>query len=320
MGGEHPSGEHPPGGASCAAGRQLWPRRRALRVKAARYGIDFAAARAQVRDALAAVAPEAFARALQRAGRARLVRRLPLHRSANGAVEWLRCQGAALHHRHRFLAGATGYSRSRRGAAISPPKRCSLSRTARATSSSSAPDAVGLELAQAFRRFGADGHRARDARRRLPATIRNARRSCSTALERDGVAVRSGVEIRARPPRDGRASQVEIAADGSGETIEGSHILVAAGRRPNIETLGLDAAGIRHKARGIAVDRRTAHQQQAGLCDRRGDRRARARPISRAIRPGSLSATRCSAPRSPATAIAVPACRLNRPRTGPGRP
>ena len=40
------------------------------------------------------------------------------------------------------------------------------------------------------------------------------------------------------------------------ETIDGSHLLVAAGRRPNIEDLDLDAAGIRYEPHGIVVDRR----------------------------------------------------------------
>jgi pyruvate/2-oxoglutarate dehydrogenase complex dihydrolipoamide dehydrogenase (E3) component len=46
-----------------------------------------------------------------------------------------------------------------------------------------------------------------------------------------------------------------LAVEGPGgrETIEGSHLLVAAGRRPNVEGLGLEAAGIRHDAHGIKV-------------------------------------------------------------------
>src|SRR6202011_1876030 len=42
----------------------------------------------------------------------------------------------------------------------------------------------------------------------------------------------------------------------SGERIEGSHLLVAAGRRPNIAALNLAAAGIAADAHGIVVDRR----------------------------------------------------------------
>lgn len=46
--------------------------------------------------------------------------------------------------------------------------------------------------------------------------------------------------------------------DGSrgGERIEASHVLVATGRRPNLEPLGLEAAGVRHGPDGIFVDKR----------------------------------------------------------------
>src|SRR3546814_1201277 len=46
------------------------------------------------------------------------------------------------------------------------------------------------------------------------------------------------------------------AQSGSTTTSSGSHLLVAAGRRANVEGLGLDAAGVVHSPRGIAVDAR----------------------------------------------------------------
>jgi pyruvate/2-oxoglutarate dehydrogenase complex dihydrolipoamide dehydrogenase (E3) component len=50
--------------------------------------------------------------------------------------------------------------------------------------------------------------------------------------------------------------QVVIAkSEGGEQTIEGTHLLVAAGRQPNIEDLDLDAAGIRHEPHGIVVDK-----------------------------------------------------------------
>jgi pyruvate/2-oxoglutarate dehydrogenase complex dihydrolipoamide dehydrogenase (E3) component len=42
----------------------------------------------------------------------------------------------------------------------------------------------------------------------------------------------------------------------SGERIAGSHLLIAAGRKPNLDGLNLDAAGVAHDATGISVDRR----------------------------------------------------------------
>ena len=50
--------------------------------------------------------------------------------------------------------------------------------------------------------------------------------------------------------------EIDIATPDGPETVTGSHILVAAGRRPNVEDLDLDRAGIRYEPHGIDVDRR----------------------------------------------------------------
>jgi pyruvate/2-oxoglutarate dehydrogenase complex dihydrolipoamide dehydrogenase (E3) component len=112
---------------------------------------------------------------------------------------------------------------------------------------------IGLELAQAFRRLGAEvivveaaGPLAKDDP------------ECA-AIVLDALAA-DGVEIRAHTKVLGveTGSAIELAIEGPGgkETIEGSHLLVAAGRRPNVEGLDLEAAGIRHDAHGIKVGKR----------------------------------------------------------------
>jgi len=73
------------------------------------------------------------------------------------------------------------------------------------------------------------------------------------ALVRDGVKLRTGVEI-AKIGRVLAKIKVVLATPADAETIEGSHLLIAAGRRPNVEDLDLDAAGIRTTPRGIIVD------------------------------------------------------------------
>src|SRR5262249_3396831 len=56
----------------------------------------------------------------------------------------------------------------------------------------------------------------------------------------------------------GAAGKIKVAlANANGEdTIEGTHLLVAAGRTPNVADLGLEAAGIKHDRRGIVVNAR----------------------------------------------------------------
>jgi pyruvate/2-oxoglutarate dehydrogenase complex dihydrolipoamide dehydrogenase (E3) component len=50
--------------------------------------------------------------------------------------------------------------------------------------------------------------------------------------------------------------RIVVADDRGEQTIEGSHLLVAAGRRPSIDGLALDQAGITYSSAGIVVDRR----------------------------------------------------------------
>lgn len=78
-----------------------------------------------------------------------------------------------------------------------------------------------------------------------------------------GVDIREGVAIgRVEPMASGIA--VEIASsDGTPARIEGSHLLVAAGRRPNVEDLNLDAAGIGWSKTGIEVDARLRTRNRA---------------------------------------------------------
>jgi pyruvate/2-oxoglutarate dehydrogenase complex dihydrolipoamide dehydrogenase (E3) component len=126
---------------------------------------------------------------------------------------------------------------------------------------------VGLELAQAFRRLGADVTVLEAA-----TALANDDPECAAvvlaALAREGVAIRAGVEVRSIRRNQDKV-QIVIGADGGEETIEASHVLVATGRRPNVDDLGLDAAGIKYDARGVTVDRslRTTNKRVYAIGD-----------------------------------------------------
>ena len=113
---------------------------------------------------------------------------------------------------------------------------------------------IGMELAQAFRRLGSDVTVLEAAQ-----PLANEDPECAAVvldqLEREGVTIRSGVKI-ARVKR--MRSKIEVVLEGEKgeEIIEGSDLLVATGRRPMLEGLGLDAAGIKHESSGIVVDKR----------------------------------------------------------------
>jgi pyruvate/2-oxoglutarate dehydrogenase complex dihydrolipoamide dehydrogenase (E3) component len=112
---------------------------------------------------------------------------------------------------------------------------------------------IGLELAQAFRRLGANVTV-------LEAAVPLAKDDPECAaivldqLAREGIAIRAGAEVVRVEP--GTRPRVVVAASGGEETIEASHLLVATGRRPNIEGLDLAAARIKSGPRGIVVNKR----------------------------------------------------------------
>jgi pyruvate/2-oxoglutarate dehydrogenase complex dihydrolipoamide dehydrogenase (E3) component len=113
---------------------------------------------------------------------------------------------------------------------------------------------VGLEMAQAFRRLGSSVTVLEAA---LP--LANDDPECVAilldCLEREGVVIRSGVNVIGIV-QFGRVVTATIEAAGAEQTITGSHLLIAAGRRPTVDGLDLDAAGIRYDRSGIVVDRK----------------------------------------------------------------
>jgi pyruvate/2-oxoglutarate dehydrogenase complex dihydrolipoamide dehydrogenase (E3) component len=112
---------------------------------------------------------------------------------------------------------------------------------------------VGLELAQSFRRFGSEVT-VLDAAMPLAGADHEAAGVVLRALAREGVKLRSEVEI-VKVGRTLAKVQVVLASETGADTIEGSHLLVTAGRRPNIDDLELDAAKIRTDVHGLVLDR-----------------------------------------------------------------
>jgi pyruvate/2-oxoglutarate dehydrogenase complex dihydrolipoamide dehydrogenase (E3) component len=73
-------------------------------------------------------------------------------------------------------------------------------------------------------------------------------------LREEGLIIREGALVDRAEGSPG-ALRVTIKAAGRSEVIEGTHLLVAAGRRPNLSDLNLEAAGIKYERQGIVVDR-----------------------------------------------------------------
>jgi len=108
---------------------------------------------------------------------------------------------------------------------------------------------IGIEMAQAHRRLGARVT-VLDVGPLLPRDDPELSAILAGRLSSEGIVVRPGIEIA----DIGRTEKTVAVRLASGERISGSHLLVAAGRRPTIEGLDLAAAGIAATAQGITVD------------------------------------------------------------------
>lgn len=110
---------------------------------------------------------------------------------------------------------------------------------------------IGCELAQAFAGLGVQVYLVQNQPRLLPNEDEDAANLVAAALQRSGVQLHLGASVTAAR-RDGDVRQLTL--DG-GATLEAEEVLVAVGRRRNLEGLGLEQAGVRWDPRaGIVVD------------------------------------------------------------------
>ncbi|WP_398477245.1 FAD-containing oxidoreductase [Tardiphaga sp.] len=113
---------------------------------------------------------------------------------------------------------------------------------------------IGLEFAQMFRRFGAEVTVVEKGPRLVSREDADISALIREILEAEGIHIRTGAEcITFKPHADGVAVGVDC-TEGAPEVI-GSDVLLAVGRRPNTDDLGLDKAGVATDERGyIKVD------------------------------------------------------------------
>ena len=113
---------------------------------------------------------------------------------------------------------------------------------------------IGIELAQAHRRLGAKVT-VLEMFSILPKDDPDAVAVIRRQLAREGVDVREGISVTG-VSRSDAGIDVTIEENGKGTSVRGSHLLIAAGRKPNLEGLDLGAGGIAHDRRGVTVDAR----------------------------------------------------------------
>ena len=115
---------------------------------------------------------------------------------------------------------------------------------------------IGLEMAQAFRRLGSQVTVV-EANRALAKDDPEAAAIVLDRLAREGIDIRSPAKVVSVDYAANAVSLMVETGDGDQalrDRIEGTHLLVAAGRKPTVGGLGLDAARIKHDRGGIAVN------------------------------------------------------------------
>jgi pyruvate/2-oxoglutarate dehydrogenase complex dihydrolipoamide dehydrogenase (E3) component len=110
---------------------------------------------------------------------------------------------------------------------------------------------VGCELAQFYRRMGANVTIVDPNERLLPRIDADAGQLLRTAFENEGIEIVTGARATAVEP--GPPHNLEL---DTGRTVEAEQILVAIGRCPNVQGFGLEELGVELTPRGVQVDER----------------------------------------------------------------
>ncbi len=133
---------------------------------------------------------------------------------------------------------------------------------------------VGLEFAQMYRRFGARVTIVEKGERIVSREDEDVSAGIVGILQAEGIAIRTGAEC-IRLARHPSGVEVHVSCTDGDPAVIGSHVLLAVGRRPNTDDLGLDTAGVVMDRRGyIQVDDSLATSVEGiwalGDCNGRG--------------------------------------------------
>ncbi|MEO8198574.1 MAG: mercuric reductase [Thermoanaerobaculia bacterium] len=112
---------------------------------------------------------------------------------------------------------------------------------------------IGCELAQAFARLGAQVTIVQNRPQFLPREDRDAAEILLQAFRSDGIGVRLDTQLE-RVDVEGGAKVLHLARNGASEKLLVDEILIAVGRRPNVEGLGLEQAGVVVGPQGVEID------------------------------------------------------------------
>jgi len=116
---------------------------------------------------------------------------------------------------------------------------------------------IGLEMSQAFRRFGSKVTVIGRSERLLRREDEDVTEALHSLLEDEGIEFALGAQIKRVSGKSGQSVSVVLLQNGHERIVSGSHLLVALGRIPNTKGIGLELAGIELTDRGyLKVDER----------------------------------------------------------------
>jgi dihydrolipoamide dehydrogenase len=111
---------------------------------------------------------------------------------------------------------------------------------------------IGLEMASVWGRFGAEIEVVEYLDKITPAMDAEVSRNFQRILEKQGFKFRLSTKVvSVKKEKTGAKVEIESVADGKKETLAADVVLVAIGRRPNTENLGLENVGIKLNQRGF---------------------------------------------------------------------
>ena len=133
---------------------------------------------------------------------------------------------------------------------------------------------VGLEFAQMFRRFGARVTVVEKGSRIVSREDEDVSVNIRQILENEGIAIRDHAECIRVAPHE-RGVEVQVSCEEGEPSVVGTHVLLAVGRRPNTDDLGLERAGVKTDARGYIVVNDSLETSASGIyamgdCNGRG--------------------------------------------------
>jgi pyruvate/2-oxoglutarate dehydrogenase complex dihydrolipoamide dehydrogenase (E3) component len=125
---------------------------------------------------------------------------------------------------------------------------------------------IGLELSQAMRRFGSKVSLIERSEQLVSREDDDVSEALTGAFRDEGIEIFLNAKLKRVTGKSGNAVQIVIEQNGVEKTLKGSHLLVATGRKPNTEGIGLELAGIEVTERGYIKVNERLQTTAPGVC------------------------------------------------------